>query len=286
LTAVYDLQFGPVSYDFITWLARARLEQQRRAMARLHVVIVPYAQGLGGFARHWGGHDAALTDWKLWNILLPACRLAGATITLLDAEIRPPQPGPFDWWPEGKAHFLRPLVEAAKAGEPIPLLMASAQSLRWVRGWIADRRVVTLTLRANNGADGRDSNLTAWKGFAAWLSSHGWMPVVLNDSGVALQRETGHFAELSTDLRLALYQGAAMNCFCNNGPMTLAWHSTAPYLSFCAGLPSDRWAAHWSRHLALETGDQLPWSGPEQRLIYRPDAIDVLVEEFERWSSR
>src|ERR1700693_6095715 len=82
LTAIYDLNFGTVAYDFVTWLVRAKLEQQRRGAERLHVVILPATGGLGGFARHWGPHDAAATYWRLWHIVVAACPLSGATVTL------------------------------------------------------------------------------------------------------------------------------------------------------------------------------------------------------------
>lgn len=284
LVAVCDLQYCPVSYDFIAWLRRARLEQRRRGAEGLHVVLMPYTEGLGGFARDWGGHDVEMTDWKLWNVVIPACRLAGATVTLADGNAAPPNDSiPAVWWPQGKAHFLKPLVEAHRNGEKIPLLSASPQALRWAKEWTAERKVVTLTLRENNALDGRDSNLSAWLEFALWLKESGYSPILLEDTARVLKLPSGQFAALSIDLRLALYQCATMNCVGHNGPACLMWHSNAPYLNFCAAHPLEDWAKHWPQFVGLEVGEQMPWARADQRMIYRPDDFEVMVEEFEKY---
>jgi len=282
LTAVYDLSVGSVAYDFITWLVRAKLEQQRRGADRLHVVVLPHTHGLGGFARHWGPHDADTTYWRLWHIVMAACPLAGATVTL--AASREVEYSGVLWAPTGKAHFLGPLVDAARAGEKIPLLSPTAQALRWAQQWTAGGRCVTLTLRANNGGDGRDSS-PDWLPFAEWLREQGWQPLLLRDTAHALNTDSGHFAELSIDLRAALYASAAQNCFVNSGPVVLAWHTGAPLLCFNAALPLQPWREHWAKHLSLELGDQLPWATSDQRLIYQPDDLPILREAFAQWTA-
>lgn len=277
LTAVYDLRLGPISYDFVTWLARARLEQQRLGAERLHVVLIPDTGGLGNFARCWGPHDADQTRWRLWQIVIPACALADATITLAPSR-DPTLSDPF-WFPAEKSHFLGPLVDAARAGESIPQLKPTRAALKYAQRWITDTRTVTLTLRNNNPHDGRDSS-PAWMEFARWLRKSGFTPLVIPDTADTLRDCVGSLPGLSIDLRAALYASAAMNCFCHNGPMVLAWHIGAPYLAFNSMLPEDRWREHWRIHLRLNRGDQLPWVTERQRLVYRADTIDVLTEEF------
>lgn len=283
LTAVYDLNFGTVAYDFITWLARAKLEQQRAGAQGLHIVVLPNTEGLGGFARRWGPHDEALTRWRLWNIVVAACPLAGATLTLAPSRELGAVSGPV-WMPSGPAHFLGPLVEAARAGESVPMLRPSGAALRWAARWTASGKTVTLTLRRNNPLDGRDSS-DDWPAFADWLKERGWRPLILRDTEEVLRGgPQGELAAISIDLRAALYASAAQNCFVNNGPMVLAWHIGAPYLAFCAALPANPWHRQWQEKLKLAPGEQLPWASPAQRLIYRPDSLDVMTEEFERWT--
>jgi hypothetical protein len=261
---------------------RAKLEQRRLKCDALHVVILPAAEGVGGFGRLWGPHDDAATYWRLWNIVVAACPLADATVTLVpDREFGLSLPGEV-WRAQGKTHFIGPLVDAARAGEPIPLLHPSEYALQCARQWIDTQRgpFVTLTIRRNSH-DGRDSSRD-WTPFRAWLEEKGFNTLVLDDTVDALKSPVGPFATVSVDLRAALYESAAMNCFVNNGPMVLAWHTRAPYLVFNAALPEKPWKAHWEKHQSLKTGDQLPWaSGPRQRLVYRPDERDVMIEEFE-----
>lgn len=283
LTALYDLAVCPVSFDFVTWLVRAKLEQQRRGADRLHVLVVPSIGGLAGVARYWGPHDADITYWRLWNLVMAACPLARATVTLAPAREHYERfvVGAL-WAPPGKSYLLGDLVDAARAGESIPSLAPTSAALRWASRWTAGGRCVTLTLR-NNANDGRDSS-SDWEPFADYLRFNGWRVLVLPDTRDALNKSEGPFSALSIDLRLGLYTTAAMNCFCHNGTMVLAWHSRAPYLAFNAALPANPWRAHWEDLLRLKTGDQLPWANSNQRMIYRPDNLGVMVEEFSRWA--
>lgn len=289
-TAFYDLIFGPVSYDFVTWLVRAKKEAGDRA---LHVVIVPYEEGLGGFSRHWGKHDEHAARWRLWHIVVASCPLVDATVTVAanrrQAELlQSDEPEWSDnvWAPEGKAHFMGPLIEAARKGAEIPKLCATEAARRYVAGWLQDTMnpVVTLTLRNQDTDPDRNTDRKVWGEFAAHLRSRAYEVIVLDDTHVALSAGVrGEYAALDPDLRLALYERAAMNCIGNNGPQELLKFSDAPYLAFGQAL-TDGWQNHFRKFFSLEPGEQLPWARPDQRLVYRPDTFEVLKEEFERWA--
>lgn len=281
-TAFYDLEDGPVSYDFITWLVRAR---KRAGADALHVVVVPKEDGLGGFARHWGPHDAEAARWRLQHIVLAACPLAQASCTFAAtrAQAQLLKRAPY-WWPKGKAHMLGPLVHGAKNGEKVPMLCATDYARHTVERWSSDwSRTVTITLRAN-ADDGRDSQKENWALAEDWLDEQGWNVITLDDTREALVAAIGSYAEVDLDLRCALYQRAAMNLFVNNGPQVLAWHSGAPFLAFCAAMPEDKWRWHWAEYLGLNWGDQLPWATKHQRLVYRADTFEAIKEEFQKWA--
>src|SRR3990167_10538791 len=164
LTAFYDLQFGPISFDFATWLVRARLEQRRAGAKRLHVVIVPKEDGVGGFSRDWGGYDEAAGRWRLWHIVVACVPLAGATVTVAASrqQAEALRTGSC-WWPAGKAHFMAPIVDAAKAGEAIPKLIPTDAARRYAGHWLnGDRPLVTLTVRRQGSDPARNSNLDDW----------------------------------------------------------------------------------------------------------------------------
>lgn len=286
LTAFYDLAVSPVSWDFIGWLIRALMEAQRRGTLALHVVIVPKEDGLGGFARRWGEHDAAATWWRLWHIVIAACPLASATVTLAatraQAEAMRCEPC---WWPQGKAHFIRPIVDAARQGQTVPQLSATPAAARYVNAWLGEkaRPIVTLTERHQSTDPARNSNRPMWAWLCQWLEERGYRVIRLRDSNDALAAGQG-YAELDPDLRLALYERAHLNCIGNNGPSQLLWFSAAPYLMFNAALPAEPWRAHWQEHQGLATGQQLPWAKPYQRLVYAPDDFATLSAEVQRWA--
>jgi len=281
-TAFYDLEHGPVSYDFVTWLIRARAAA---GTGKLHVVIVPKDGGLGGFSRNWGGHDAAAALWRLWHIVVASCPLAGATVTVAPtrAAAEAMKSGAC-WWPEGKAHFMGPLVEDARRGTRPPLLRATEAARRYVDAFLGSRcsrTLITLTLRRQETDPGRNTDPTEWGKFAGWLQAKGHEAIVLDDTHEALKSGRGYF-ELDPDLRLALYERANMNCIGNNGPQELLKFSLAPFLLFAQAL--DGWAEHFRKYFSLQPGEQLPWARADQRLIYAPATFEVMREEFKAWA--
>lgn len=283
LTSFYDLAHGPVSFDFCTWLVRAISEQRARECERLHVVIVPLEEGLGGFARHWGNHDEHATLWRLWNICVAACPLARATVTVAESRAQARSmkaDAAAHWWPDGKQHFMGPLVDAARKGGAIPRLQATEAARRYVAQWLNGRKVVTLTTREQSTDPDRNSNRAAWAEFSKWLTDNGRAVIALEDSNKALASGAA-YAEASPDLRLALYEAAEMNVIGNNGPQELLKFSDAPYRVMLGSLTAG-WRDHFRKYFHMEPGDQLPWAGPNQRLVYRPDTLDVLREEFAR----
>lgn len=279
LTAFYDLVNGPVSYDFVTWLVRARFTAEQRGLDGLHVVIVPKEDGLGGFARHWGEHDEAATRWRLQYIVVASCPLMRATVTVAptrDMAIRIRQSEDETWWAEGKAHFMGPLVLAARAGHSIPKLRATDQARAYVKTWLSaiQKPVATLTQRDQSTDPARNTKTNEWAKLADWLVTEGYRVVTLWDSHVELAAGHG-YATLSPDLRLALYEQSEINVIGNNGPQELLKFSDARYAAFGQAL-SKGWQEHFKRYFSMNVGDQLPWAGSNQRLVYEPDNFDVM----------
>lgn len=285
LTAFYDLDFGPVSFDFVTWLVRAMKTRDSLKCDGLHAVVVPKEDGVGGFSRDWAGYDEAAARWRLWHIVVASCPLARATVTLAASRKQALQiadQAERAWWPEGKAHFMGPLVDAARKGEAIPKLQATVGARRYVDDWLGKQKVITLTVRHQAADPTRNSNIAAWEQLRDRVERRGYVPVWLDDTNVALSKGRG-FAELDPDLRLALYERAALNFVGNNGPQELLKFSGAPYRIFGLGLES--WRDHFRRYFHMEYGDQLPWAGPQQVMVYKLDQADHLIHEFEAWES-
>ena len=282
--AVMDLQHVPVSFDAVHWLVHARCVV---GDGPLHVVIAPKEDGVGGFARDWGKHDEAEARWRLWHIVIPACQMVGATVTLAGTREEAARiAGQSAWWPEGKSHLVRHVVDAVRSGAAVPMLKPSEAARRHVGEWLArfERPVVTLTLRRKANDPGRNSDPATWKRFAAWLRDAGYDVVFLADTVEALAAGRG-YAELDIDLRLALYEAAHCNVIGANGPIALLFHSGAPFIRVAMGQPERQWRKHLREHTGLAWGEKLPWLRTDQRMCYRPDTYGVLVEEFTAWRS-
>lgn len=281
--AYYDLAHGPVSYDFVTFLVQAKM---RAAGRKLHIVIVSNDNGLGGFARHWGAHDAEETRFRLWSIVIGCCPLAGASVTLAPSrDFVDDGAAPFAdgfWYPDGKAHLPGALIDAARAGQTIPLLEPTVQARRYVQSWIGARPLVTVTIRDQQTDAFRNSDSDTARFMRDYLLKLGYNVILLADSHKALLHGHAIPANICPDLRLALYERAHMNIIGNNGPAMLLWHSKAPFLMFNAPGAGHPYRQHWTENLHLEPGDQLPWAHERQRLIYAPDSVENVVAEFDR----
>lgn len=295
LTAFYDLAVGPVSYDFIVFLIKAEIERLRIGADRMHVVIVPMPDGVGGMFRPKPQYDLSEAQWRLWNILIPAPQLFGATVTLATdwlqarriASEKSWKCWPPDWDSQtlkNRRHLIGGVIQSAIAGVTIPTLSASDRARQEVRKWYKARGkpVVTMTLR-NTYLPERNSDLEAWKAAAGYIESKGYSVVLLEDTSIALSYGRG-YGELNLDLRMACYQEAELNLQANNGAASLCWFSDRPYLMFGAGVPESEWKGLFVDQ-GLPLGESWPWALGSQRLIYGKETAEQIIAEFDRWAS-
>lgn len=297
LYAWCDLALTAAAFDFVTFLVRAMKVRDERGCSHLHIVFVPDEKGHAGAFRKWGKHDEAATVWRFWHICVASLPLANATMTLApnrsyamnplrrQLEGMPPNFGSV-WIPDGKAHFMGPLVEAARRGEKIPALRASEQAKRYAGEWLAGTTagpVYTITIRKQDTDEDRNSSGGMWE-FAEWLEKEQRAAViVIDDAHEAAKRGAGIFPEMDVDFRMATYELARMNFISNNGPQELLKFSYAPFMAF-GQAPTPAWGDHWRKYFSMEPGEQLPWSRADQRLVYAPDTFENLKAEFMRWA--
>jgi hypothetical protein len=271
MNVYYDLAVSPISYDVLAFLVKARMAANESGDDELHVNIVPKTDGLGGFSRDWGNYDAEETRWRLWNIVIPACQLARATVSLL--------PNRDGFVADGVAHHhSKELIQAGR----IAKLSASPQAIAYVDEYLAGyaRPVVTITIRETEDA-ARNSDQRAWYLFMRSIENR-FAVIWLDDS----RKQLAKLNALTVDLRCALYQRAAMNLFVANGPSALCWYTGAPFMIFnCGGVHGENWRKHYE-WLGLPDGKQLPWADhARQKLIYKPDTFENISAAFEKWAS-
>src|SRR5262249_15123146 len=177
LFAFYDLKVAPITFDCLWFLAGADLQRRRLGLDRVHVVIVPGPHE--GVRRERDDYemvvDAAGRSERVENIVIQSCALlpscAGVTKAGSREEAAFLRAGvarhvfPADYEPALPVFpTSRPCLEAARAGEQtIATLQATPERLRNVDAWLAarglaDRRLVTITLRSYNYMPVRNSN--------------------------------------------------------------------------------------------------------------------------------
>lgn len=285
LTAFYDLAVGPVSFDFIPFLIRAEMAREDAGCDRLHVVIVPAQNGVGGMFRDKRNlYDEHEMRWRLWNLVIPACQLIGATVTLTTSwaqakQLRSDAVYPEDWDCQSlnqKAYLLRPILDAARAGRNIPKLHASEHARRNVAGYFAGKGKPVATITNRNTYE-ETRNTVAESAPIARAMVNDFAVIGIEDTADELRRGYG-YGGLNLDLRMACYELATMNIVGNNGPAVLLWFSDAPYWHFGAAMPFKHWRKFWEEHVGLDVGaeQQLPWAGKNQKLIYKPMSVEAM----------
>jgi hypothetical protein len=314
LYGFYDLQVSPITYDAAWFVALADRERRRLGLDSVHFVVVP--GNLNGLREERSAYDAVVDlesrRWRLHHIVIPLFTLlpAGAGFTLLPtrraasvlraaarAHVYPAsyEPG----LPVG--HHPSELLDAGRAGETgLAPLRSPVHARRLVEQWLAPRldgrRLVTITLRDYGFMPARNSDQDAWMAFARRLEPDRYLPVLVLDTERALDSRPPAlarleiFGEASWDvaIRLALYERAFLNLGVNNGPLLMAaFSASARFLVFKMITPTvPQTTEEFMTRLGFVIGEQLPFAGPFQRLVWEDDRLGVIEREFRAMVSR
>lgn len=268
----YNLGIEPISFDFLNWLISAEMNRVREgAPAPLKVA----------FTR---GQDGQAMKNNLWaeqmyaNVMRPLVPMIGGIVDNSATFGR-----------KHNEYLTGPIVERAKAGEPVPKLTAPDRAMELVAQQLEGKAPITITLRELATWEHRNSNLEAWLRFAKDLEAEGETVVIVRDSTKAHEpiKDFNTYPLASTNLhvRQALYEQSKLNLFVPNGPWNLALYGTRPWLCFNAVSRDDpfhlNWPSTWKEQLGLAVGEQFPWSLPSQRLIWeKADTYENICDAY------
>ena len=232
MKALYALSAKIASFDFFSWLVMAK------AMGYTEVVFdTRYPK-----TDKW---PLALVQKRFDSFMWPGPALAGMKASLGTEGTDPVHTD------------MKHLIAYVRAGNRIaPLssvLPVPAESPRY-----------TVTLRNEPRIPARNSNVAAWRTFAAEIG--------------ALVIEDYDHGPIDLHVRAALYAGAEMNFFVPNGPMHVCSLMGAPLLSFA----TDRCAEGLAR-VGIDWGQNYPWHTRDQRLVWEPDDLPVIRRVFDQW---
>src|SRR5262249_55124757 len=148
---------------------------------------------------------------------------------------------------------------------------------------------IVITLREKEGWQDRNSQIPEWIKFAEYLRDQGRDVLFVRDFDMArepLPFPTYPEASLDTHIRLALYEAAACNFFVANGPVHLALFTERPMLAFIPvkGDDYEYWAntpTFWRDLHGVEQFGQMPWSRPDQRLVWGMDDFETIRKAWD-----
>ena len=276
MLAVYDLECNPPTYDVVAFLALAEIERKRLGDEYIDLHILPGP--VGGFRRDslWPRsieERVALRE----NVLVPICHLLPSVRSVEVHSNRAYCFGGVFGYGQRKISFPA-MMEAFKAG---------SRPLKPITHCVKEPRLITLTLREAEHHPLRNSQLEEWLAAYAELVQRGWTVVVIRDTikvgavlpGAVIESPN---ASLNLHVRSQFYQRAVLNVGISNGPMWMALFMDVPTLMLrpCEAGPSGYTAKYFERCGVPKNG-QLPTSPPYQRLVWKDDTCENIVQAVE-----
>ena len=261
----YNVAVGSLGFDFIPYLISAEMERVRMgAPAPLKI-------------HFWRGDSGQLgleTEYRrqtFGGVVQPSLKLIGAVEDGGAARGR------------RSTYFYWDIVDRARQGEQVPKFKPPPEAVKRVQSWFLEKeQPVTITLRESKSFPHRNSNRKAWLEFARELQRQGETVVIVRDTAKAYDPLPGFStcpeASLLLDIRMALYERAKCNLFVSNGPGSLGWFGSHPFLQFIKPKEESRiffeTTSWWKEAAHMEVGGQLPWCRPDQRIVWEADSFD------------
>ncbi len=312
LHAFYDLSVSPATFNVVAFLVMAEMYRRKKNCRTLHVVIVPGPNN--GFRKDnfATGYDLENMRWRLKNVLIPCCWTMPSCV---DVTVFSTRREALQFQKEIARNIFpknyrvrfpiakymdRDVVKDALKGVAVPSLQSTPQAVLFAKDWIKThthgRRVVSTTLRESSYEKDRNSSLEDWREFFRSLDPNIYCPVIIRDTEAALKGlppqlegfQIFREASWNVELRLAFYELSYLNMFVSNGPGHLLFYDQdTAYLFFKITSPLSGYTEElFYRQIGLKSGSQPPWATPFQRMVWKEDKADILIEEFNGMSAK
>ena len=269
LTAYYDLARNPPTYDFVTFLMRVEALRLASGDKDVEIMVLPGPDEGFRLDNLWPRGGEARRK-LLNNIVVPMAALLPACCRVTVHDDRPHAVSNSFGHNEYTIPFRNFTVAYGKGIRP---LRSPDRPQR-------EPDLVTITLRESEHWAFRNSNPSEWLK-AAWLLDQDYRVVFVRDTAHADVPLPGAVCdpEASRDLlaRARLYSRAAVNFFVSNGPAWLALALDVPAVIF---RPTADHGPHFFREVAgVQRGGQMPNAPPYQRLVWKDETAERVVEE-------
>jgi hypothetical protein len=239
VTAIYDLQTLPVTYDFAYFLASAELFASKNKKSAFKVLFVPRKNDEFIVEKEYQSIvDEESMKWRFENIILPMMNMYPACIgyslllqrsdvsEAINEKILFPEFYSENFY---SADFYK---EVFASKNNILGFSASIQGKRYINSWKKfnkiNNHIVTITLRRYKYDACRNSNVDEWVKFAKFIKEKGFAPIFIPDTDACFEHDPRLDGYIvfeapcwNLGIRMALYEEADLNFFTCNGPATI-----------------------------------------------------------------
>lgn len=275
LTAYYDLARNPPTYDFVTFLMRVEALRLASGDKDVEIMVLPGPDEGFRLDNLWPRGGEARRK-LLNNIVVPMAALLPACCRVTVHDDRPHAVSNSFGHNEYTIPFRNFTVAYGKGIRP---LRSPDRPQR-------EPDLVTITLRESEHWAFRNSHVQEWLRAAIALADLGYRVIIVRDTAkvcVPLEPLEGRGfvtdpeASMSMLARARLYSRAAVNFFVSNGPAWLALALDVPAVIF---RPTADHGPHFFREVAgVQRGGQMPNAPPYQRLVWKDETAERVVEE-------
>jgi hypothetical protein len=275
LTAYYDLDKSPPTYDIVAFLSAVEQERIRRREDGGKIVFLPGTKDGFRNDKFWP-YTIEGRQHMLDHVAIPMARmLPGFTVEMGHRQPAHAERGSIGY---GQAMYGLAIQVAAMRDGIRPLRVSEAS--------VIDPRLVTITLREAEHWPQRNSNIGEWLKAARTIRNSGYRVVVIRDeiqSDSEFGEVTYPLASRNLEARGCMYLSSVCNLFVNNGP---AWFSMALDATVLMFKPTIEGVFHtcsaaYFRECGIPTGGQIPGAPNHQRIVWEDDTAENIIAAFE-----
>ena len=298
LHTYYDLRYGPITFDFASFLVLSNALRQKLKLKYLSVQIINFQYR--NRSKREKASSIAERKFRVLNIL---CKLPHLIPEVIDFKLNndnldkinfPAFPGGYP--PSQNQEFKLPytmdyLREFYNDDE---INLRPFKSSDWANKLINnnfDSNTITISLRTTKFDDIRNSNLEEWYKVYKTIKGGKYRPIIIPDiEDIMGEKKFSKFdwevfipASMDLDLRLALYERSFDNLSLNNGISSLLYFSNSFYKVFKFVTPGSNTASteHHKRFLDINWGENLKFSSKNhQTIIWDQDSYEVIMKNL------
>jgi hypothetical protein len=307
VTAVYDLNVNPITYDFAYFLAAAELFALKNKKSAFVVLFVSQRDDhiVNEVSRQYRSTvDEESMKWRFENIILPLMSIypacIGHSILPKGSDTSEAIKGKF-LYPEfysERFHTADYYFEVFASKNKFFGFSASIQGKRYIESWKKlnkiTGKIVTITLRQYNWDPTRNSKVDEWVKFAQFIRGKGFTPVFIPDTDVCFEHDPRLDGFIvfeapcwNLGIRTALYEEVDLNFFSPNGPAAIAiLNRNAASITMKILVPGSMTASvEGVTKMGISIGQKTFYFSEDhfQVLSWEDDTFENIREEFSRF---